>query len=432
MSLSGLGIVASAGSAAAAVSLPGVSVGPDAVVGEGDGHVDVSISLAEAGTQTVKVSYATANGTASSCDCSQNYEYTAASGTVTFTPGQTTKVVPVKLIDTKTITAMQFFTFDISDPTNGTISRAAEMVSIVPNGTQVATPGLFVRDATVDAAAGTVSIPVLLGGPSGQTSNSTVTVDYATSDMSAVAGTDYTPETGTLSFPPGETVQNIVVPILDPSTSRPTRSFAVTLSSPVDATIEQGTGVVTIGASGGKAVTQPGVSVGPDVVTGEGDGYVDLPISLAEPGTQPVTVSYTTTTGTASSCDCSEDYEYSAASGTVTFAPGQTTQVVRVELEDTTTITAMQFFTFNISDATNATVSRAAEMVSIVPNGTQVSTPKLYVRDATVDATAGTVSIPVLLGGPTGQTSNTKITVQYAISDISAVAGTDYTATSGT
>jgi chitinase len=241
------------------------------------------------------------------------------------------------------------------------------MVSIVPNGAQVATPGLFVRSATVDATAGTVSIPVLLGGPSGQTSNSKITVQYATSDGSAVAGTDYTASSGTLTFPAGETVQDIVVPIVDSPVSRPKRSFAVTLSQPVHATIQQGGGVVTIGASGAKAVTKPGVSAGPDVVVGEADGYVDLAVSLAKPGTLPVTLSYTTTDGTASSCDgCSNAYEYSAASGAVTFAPGQTTKVVRVEIENTG-ITVEQYFTFNISNATNATITRAAQKVSIKP-----------------------------------------------------------------
>ena len=41
-------------------------------------------------------------------------------------------------------------------------------------------------------SAGTVNVPVLLGGPSGTASNSTVTVNYATNNGSAPAGTDYT------------------------------------------------------------------------------------------------------------------------------------------------------------------------------------------------------------------------------------------------
>ena len=49
-------------------------------------------------------------------------------------------------------------------------------------------PGLYARSAYVDNLAGSVTVPVLLGGPAGATSNSTVTVHYATKDNTAVAG----------------------------------------------------------------------------------------------------------------------------------------------------------------------------------------------------------------------------------------------------
>ena len=108
----------------------------------------------------------------------------------------------------------------------------------------------------VDASVGTVEVPVVLGGPSGSAQGQQVTVNYTTANGSAKAGTDYTQESGTLSFPAGETAQNIAVPITDHSGA--TRSFSVTLSSPSpNATIATGTGTVTIGASGGSAVTNP-------------------------------------------------------------------------------------------------------------------------------------------------------------------------------
>ena len=70
-----------------------------------------------------------------------------------------------------------------------------------------------------------------------------------------------------MSFPAGETAQNIAVPIMDHSGA--TRSFSVTLSSPSpNATIAIGTGTVTIGANSGTAVTNPGISAPPDVVVG--------------------------------------------------------------------------------------------------------------------------------------------------------------------
>ena len=216
------------------------------------------------------------------------------SGTVTFEPGQTLQTVRVNLYDNTKLTTLNYFTFNLSGPINATLVRGHQTVDIVPNGVQVATPGLFVRDALVDSEAGSVQVPVMLGGGGDydQASNSAVTVDYATSDMSALAGTDYTATSGTLTFAPGQTVENITVPVLHDAAAVPDRRFAVSLSNPSNATVADGTGVVTIGASGQAASTQPGLSVGSDVVVGEGDGYVDLPIQLNAPGTLPVTVSY--------------------------------------------------------------------------------------------------------------------------------------------
>lgn len=129
-------------------------------------------------------------------------------------------------------------------------------------------------------------------------------------------------------------------------------------------------GVVVISAESATAAAPlPGVSVGARRGGGQRRRHVDLPISLSRPGTLPVTVSYTTTDGTANRFPGTPQYDYSAAFGSVTFTPGQTAAVVRVELEDNTTIKALQFFTFNLAGAAfNATVTRAAQMVSIKPS----------------------------------------------------------------
>src|SRR5439155_7943169 len=86
---------------------------------------------------------------------------------------------------------------------------ASGRVGIVNNHTVVATPSLFVRDAAVDETGVSVHIPVPLGRPSWQASVSSATVNYATSNAGAIAGTDYTASSGTLTFAPGETVKNV-------------------------------------------------------------------------------------------------------------------------------------------------------------------------------------------------------------------------------
>src|SRR6202034_754957 len=121
-------------------------------------------------------------------------------------------------------------------------------------------PALSVLDRVVDATAGTVQVPVVLGGPSGAAQGVAVSVPYSTHDGSATAGTDYTTTSGTLTFPAGETAENITVPILDRSGSAPARSFSVTLGTPTNATVADGTGVVTIGASGAAPVALASIS----------------------------------------------------------------------------------------------------------------------------------------------------------------------------
>src|ERR1039458_2190788 len=43
-------------------------------------------------------------------------------------------------------------------------------------------------------------------------------------------------------------------------------------------------------------VASPGISAPPDVIAGEADGYLDLPVTLSVPGTSTVTVNYATST----------------------------------------------------------------------------------------------------------------------------------------
>jgi hypothetical protein len=73
-----------------------------------------------------------------------------------------------------------------------------------------------------------------------------VSVNYATANGTAVAGTDYVQTSGTLVFPPGVTSQTVIVPITTVATAGSTRTFTMNLSSPVNATISrsQGTGSI--------------------------------------------------------------------------------------------------------------------------------------------------------------------------------------------
>ena len=77
-------------------------------------------------------------------------------------------------------------------------------------------------------------------------SNQTVTVNYATSDGTATAGSDYTAASGTLTFASGTLTQTITVAVTGDTVVEPSETFTVTLSSPTNAILatSQGIGVI--------------------------------------------------------------------------------------------------------------------------------------------------------------------------------------------
>src|SRR5690606_18410754 len=83
---------------------------------------------------------------------------------------------------------------------------------------------------------------VTLSAASGQT----VSVNYASNNGTATAGSDYTAVSGILTFAPGQTTQTITVPITNDMLAEPSETFNVVLSTPSNATIAVSTGVGTI------------------------------------------------------------------------------------------------------------------------------------------------------------------------------------------
>ena len=316
-------------------------------MGEGDGFVDLPVRLSVPGLSTVTVAYTNANSSAiGSTSC--NFDYVGVNGTLSFAPGETTKTIRIDLLDCPDVEGFQSFTLELSSPTNATIARASTRVGIVDNDTLAATPALFVRDTTADEKDGNARVSVLLGGTAGQATGSTVTVTYTTLNGGAIAGSDYTTTTGTLTFAPGETAKTILIPISDDTTTEPTESLTLELTNPTNATITKESGTIRIGASDAAAVGAPALSAPPDVIVGEGDGFVDLPVRLSVPGLSTVTVAYTNANSSAiGSTSC--NFDYVGVNGTLSFAPGETTKTIRIDLLDCPDVEGFQSFTLELS-----------------------------------------------------------------------------------
>jgi hypothetical protein len=153
-----------------------------------------------------------------------------------------------------------------------------------------------------------------------------VTIHYATADITATSGSDYTAVSGDVVIPAGQTSAKITVPVKDDRLGEPTETFAVNLSAATNATIDDGQGIVTIFDN------EPRISIN-DVSMFEGKkGRTTLftfTVSLSAAYDQPVTVSFRTVNGTATT----SDGDYVARSGTLTFAPGERTKTITIEVK---------------------------------------------------------------------------------------------------
>jgi hypothetical protein len=111
-------------------------------------------------------------------------------------------------------------------------------------------------------------------------------------------------------------------------------------------------------------------------------------ISLNAPSASPVSVSYSTAPGTATASD------FTAASGTITFAPGQTNQTVLVQVPDDAILEPNETFVVNLSNPVGGVIADSQGVGTIIDNDT-----KFYVvNDATQNRTYEY--------GPTGQSGD--------------------------
>ena len=106
---------------------------------------------------------------------------------------------------------------------------------------------LSVRDATVDEAHGTLTMTVVLNF----VTDVDVAVDWATSDGTATAGSDYATASDTLTVEEGDRVATFTVDVMNDTAAEGTETFAVTLSNGMTANndsvpLDKATATVTI------------------------------------------------------------------------------------------------------------------------------------------------------------------------------------------
>ena len=264
----------------------------------------------------------------------------------------------------------------------------------VPTGLQFETGNTLTFEGTPSLAIKVVRT----GNVSG-----TVSVDYATSDGTATAGSDYTPASGTLTFGPGELSKIVNIPIINDNLYEGgNETFNLTLSNPTaPAIVTTGTTTITIGDN----ETKPSIFISSNVRISEGSSGTKnaaINVTLPNPSFETITVDYATANGTATA-----GVDYVATSGTLTFTPGTTSQTINVVINGDTTVEQDETFTITLSNATNVTfISNAVSSVTIGNDDASVQLPNAAIS---VNEGAGFVAVTVTRFGDGAQNSSVQL-----------------------
>jgi aryl-phospho-beta-D-glucosidase BglC (GH1 family) len=336
-----------------AAALPTLSIA-DASIAEGNSGtrlMSLTVTLSAPATGPVTVGYATANGSATA-----GSDYTAKTGTLSFAAGETTKTIQIAITGDRTNEANESFQVRLNSP-SGAVIADGEALATITDDDAALLPRLSIADASVtegDAGSKLMNVTVTLS----EAATGPVTVAYATANGSATAGSDYVAQTGTLSFAAGETSKTIQLAIIGDATIEADEHFAIQLSRPSGASIADGAGRATIRNDD----TRPTLSIA-DASIAEGNAgtkLLNLTVTLSKPAAGAVTVRYATADDTASAGS-----DYTAKSGTLSFAAGETSKTIQVVVRGDTLVEGNEAFAVRLSNPTGATIADGAAMATI-------------------------------------------------------------------
>ncbi len=327
----------------------------DALVSERTGNsanAVFTVTLSSPSSQAVTVNYSTSKissdviaAYATNPLATSGKDFQPKSGTLRFAPGQLSQTISVPVLDDTLHEGDETFFVQLNSATGATITDGIGLATIHDND---AAPTVTINDVTVTERTNS-SVNALFTVKLSAASALSVTVDYSTTADSATAGADYQSSRGTINFNPGETAKTITVVTSDDLLHEANEVFFVNLTNSKQAAILDGQGRATI-KDNDKA---PLLSIKNAAVI-EGATAV-FTINLSAPSGQPVTVAYTTTNA-------------SAAGGTLTFAAGETTKTIRVDVAQGAISSSSKTLKVNLNRAVNALFTDRQGLATILDN----------------------------------------------------------------
>jgi hypothetical protein len=395
-------------------------------VAEGAATATITVRRSGVAAGAATVDFSTSNGTGVA-----GVHYTPVSGTLSFPAGTTTRTFTVPIINDTAFSGPRTVRLSLSNATGAVTIVPPSQATLTISDNDVA--GTIQLSAPVYVFAENAGSALITVSRSGGTASG-ATIDFATSDGTALAGADYTFAGGTLTFGAGETTRTLSVPLTNDALAEGVETVNIQLSNPA------GGAVLGARSTAVLRIVDDELALAfsaPNYAGAEGGGSAAITVELTGVSTTNVTVGFATSNGTATS-----GLDYTSATGTLVFPPGGTATGVRTM---TFAVPILQDTLAEGSETVNLTLSSPTPAG---PGGAQLvaarSTAVLDVADDDLGGmlefdvaaedpffrapeSAGTATIRVRRTG--GAASG--VTVDYATADATATAGLDYTATSG-
>jgi uncharacterized delta-60 repeat protein len=227
-------------------------------------------------------------------------------------------------------------------------------------------------------------IPLLRSG----NTNTSVSVQYATSDLDAQAGSDYVATAGTLTFAPGEVSKTITVPLLNDGQVENFEQFGFSLTNPAGAIIGSASNAVAT-VLGVNNVVQFNT---PDIFTNELAGT--LSVSVTRVGTNIASaVLCQTVDGTALA-----GTNYNSLAQLLSFAPGQATTNVTLTLLDDALPGPDTSFSLQLTSPVNTQLGPRSNLTVTILDNDAPGHPA-FGLNGSVSAVSATADGAVVLGG---------------------------------
>lgn len=274
---------------------------------------------------------------------------------------------------------------------------------------------LFLSDFSINEDIGTTNVNVCLNF----TTSTEVTCNYFTSTGTAIMGEDFESTFGTLSIPAGELCATISVQIYDDSIDESDETFTFNINSPVGALTSYPVGTITISDNDIPSVS-PEITLNFQSLP-ENANFATLDFCLAAPTGNDVSVSFSTAD---ISAIAGEDFE--ATSGTVTILAGQYCQSFLVPLINDNIAEATETFGVNLFNPIGATISSSNVVFTIFDDDANLPVVKLF--NDVITENPNVITLAFCLDFASGN----QVSVDFSTIGISAIAGEDFVATSGT